>query len=99
MLNWKTASPSDLKRLKAITRLLRKYPVRVVQIFHPTQPHLIASPQALARGCQQPERTMIGLAYDFWISGMVGIKVADLEHLDNENFESVIAALTLLRNP
>jgi len=94
---WKTASRSDLRRLEAIGILMKKYPWWISQIFHPTEPCLQSSPQALMRGASSGERILIGLAFDFWSPGLVGIQVADLNCLDDENFQNVLTAIALLR--
>jgi hypothetical protein len=97
MLNWKTASRSDYRKLAAIRMILKKHPERVEEIFQATAPSLRISPQALMRLCTGCERILIGLSYDIWC-GLVGISISELEKLDDETFKDVITALLSLRS-
>ena len=98
MVNWKNACTGDKKRLQAISTVLAKYPWFIDEIFHPTEPSLKTSPQALLRGRSSGEKVLIGTAVDLWNAG-ANVKLIDLEHLDNENLMNVFKALALLRAP
>ena len=98
MVNWKNACMGDKKRLQAVSTVLANYPWLIDEIFHPTEASLRTSPQALLRGRSSGEKVLIGTAVDVWNSG-AGVKLTDLEHLDNENLMNVFKALALLRAP
>jgi hypothetical protein len=96
MVNWKNASSGDQKILKAVEIILKRYPWLIDQIFHPTEASLKISPLALLRGRSRGERVLIGLAIDMW-NERVGVKVTDLQDLDDDNFDNVMSALNYLR--
>lgn len=96
MVNWKTASTGDQKRLNAISMILKRYPWLIDQIFHPTDACLRTSAQALMRGRSGGEKILIGAALDVW-NESGNARVADLCSLDDENFQNVLSALSYLR--
>jgi len=96
MLNWKKASKGDLKRLQAIEMILARYSYLLEQIFSATDPCLLGSPQGLMRARSSGEKVLIGISLDLWNSS-AGIKILDLNNLDDENFENVFSALKFLR--
>jgi hypothetical protein len=96
MVNWKNACPGDQKRLKAISMMLAKHPWFIDEIFHPIDPALRLSPQALVRGKSSGEKVLIRVSIDAWNGGGKA-QIIDLHSLDDENFENVITGLKYLR--
>jgi hypothetical protein len=96
MLNWKNACSGDQKRLKGISMILANHPWFIDEIFHPSEPSLKTSSEALLCGRSSGEKVLIRLSIDAW-NGKGKTQVTDLDRLDDTNFENVMNALKYLR--
>lgn len=97
MPSWKTATKGEQKRLAAISIILKKCPQIVDEMFKTYEPSLRSSPKALLKCRSSGEKILMGVALDIWNAELVGVKVTDLDALDSENFDNVVAALKFLR--
>ena len=102
MIQWKSPSEDDLKRLEAIKILCGSSTELIDFLFDPVKSRLLDTPENLKdkMGCfSQGEKTLLLVAMDIW-GTYGGIHFDDIyTNLSPQSFHNCIKALAHITNP